>query len=440
MNEKISKVIENSGIMLYGVSLILLYYTYKYQYEFTPCCDVNGYQSIAKNYLEKGLFSNHELASIRTYGFPLILSIFYFLFGDEYAKISYAIFVSGAYIILSVLISIKLKLYVKNRNVINAAFAMNIFLFPYLTIPIADGISVVVWLLIFFIILELIENPNKNKIYMLAFFCSMLSGFSIMIRPSNINLILLVPLILGLVCFIKPKTNKIIMSMILVVGLLVTIIPQVYINYKLFHKISFLPTTELGDLQIRWGIEYVKYATNLSGIGVPQLYYKNPFFLKSDNLSLTWYLQNPGLGVKTALLHIFNAFTYDYYFPYIYNLYPRYKNILQLYSWLVLFYGVMGISNLLQITYNNTSNQKSIKYLVFIILPLITLPYLGILSVSAVESRFSLPLVVVLIPLAYWSFFENIRNLKIWLAFILWISCAFLVSAFVELQKNIPYM
>jgi hypothetical protein len=433
---KFSYLKDNYGIGFYLISLGLLYYTYNYQFVLKPCCDVTYYEIIAKHYIQNGLFSYHDQANLRLYGFPLILSIFYSIFGEEYSNLFYAIFVSFAYLILSIIIVNKLKIYINNYNIIHIAFAMNIFLFPYLTIHITDGISVLSWMCIFYFILLIIDNKDSKIILLSLFICSFIIGMSVMIRPSNVNLVLLLPILFGMSYIINQKLNKIIILILLILGFLIAIFPQIYINYIFFNKITFLPTIELGKLQIKWGIEYIKYATNLSGEGIPQLYYRNPFYTNSENLGLNWYFLNLGNGIKTIFLHLFNVFTYDYYFPYIYNLYPKYKSITLLYSWFILYYGIIGILQL----YNKQNKDKLFKFLLYIVLPTIFLSTLSVLSISAVEVRFSLPLILILIPFAYLSFLDNFKKFKIWALFGLWIIFAYIITSFVDLQKNIPYM
>ena len=441
MSSKLLYFKQNYGIGFYLISLIVLYYTYNYQLEFKPCCDAVSYQGIANHYIQNGLFAHHDLANLRLYGFPFLLSFFYIIFGVDYGNLFYAVFISFGYLFLAILIVGKLKKYVKNFNILHIAFAMNIFLFPYLTIPLADGISVLFWMIIFYTILQIISNTNKNIIFLLFFFSSFLIGMSIMLRPSNINLVILLPLLYIVSYMIKQNINKIIVALLVISGFAVAIYPQMYINFIYFEKLTFLPTVELGNLQIKWGIEYIKYGTNLSGEGIPQLYYKNPFYSPVENLGLNWYFENLGDGIKTIFLHLFNVFTYDYYFPYIYDLYPKHKLVILFYSWFILFYGMIGVSELLNKIKNNKQyDDRLVKFLLYIILPLVFVSTLSILSTSAVEVRFSLPLVLILLPFAYWSFFNNLKNFKLWAVFTLWISCASLISSFVDLQKNIPYM
>ncbi len=267
-----------------------------------------------------------------------------------------------------------------------------------------------------------------------------------MIRPANIFLVSTIPLVFLYLVVLKKNLSRCAIILILMSGFLLSILPQVYINYHFYQKISFLPAMELGNSQIRWGIENIKYATNASGVGSPALYYKNPFYAQVENLGLNWYFTNIENGIKTILLHLFNVFTYDYYFPYIHDLYPNYKFLTLLYSWFILFYGVMGIfESINKIKHINqdiykANSLKPIKLLLYVMLPVVFLSALSILSISAVEVRFSLPLVLILLPFAYWSFFYNFKNFKLWVVFALLISCAFLISSLVDLQKNIPYM
>lgn len=437
MNSKFLYLRQNYGIGFYLISLLVIYYTYRYQLVYKPCCDATAYQQVALHYLSNGLFTHHHYANLRLYGFSSILTLFYSIFKIEHATLFYALFSSLSYIALSFLIVQKLKLYVKNFNILHIAFAMNFFLFPYLAIPLADGMSVILWMLIFYLILEILNQPNKNIIYVLMFLCSYSIGMSIMVRPSNISLILLIPAIFVMTYFLQQKVNKTIVLLLLICGIFIAVLPQIYINFIFFKKISFLPAVELGNLQLKWGIEYIKYATNLSGKGIPQLYYKNPFYIPLENLQFSWYLSNFSNGIKTVLLHLFNVFSYDYYFPYIYNLYPKYKFLTLFYSWFILFYGIIGIIETAKSIKQNHEISKKSKFLLLVILPITLLGALSILAISAVEVRFSLPLVVILLPFTFHSFFKNLKNINLWLVFFLWLVCAFIIQSFVDLQTNI---
>lgn len=439
MNFKFFYLKQNFGIGFYLISLFLLYYAYHHQVLFKPSYDAVDYQNIAKHYIQNGLFVYHDLTNLRLYGFPFLLSFFYVIFGDDKTNLFYTIFISLGYIILAILIVEKLKLYITNYNVLHISFAMNIFLFPYLTSTLADGVSILLWMVIFYLILQIFSHTNKKLVFFFLLLSSFFIGMSIMIRPSNIILSLLLPILFIMTFLLEQKLNKVIVFLTLLSGFFVAVFPQLYINFIFFQKVTFLPTVELGYLQIKWGIENIKYATNLSGDGIPQLYYKNPFYVQMENLGLTWYFSNFGDGVKTILLHIFNVFTYDYYFPYIYDLYPKYKFVTLLYSWFILFFGFFGIYELHKyIKYTNIENSEKIKFLFYIILPIVFLSTLSVLAISAVENRFSLPLVLILLPFSFYSFFKNIKNINVWTIFILWVICAFLISSFVDMQKNIP--
>ena len=436
----------NFKYCLYIVALISMYYTYRHQISYPCCFDPATYQIIAKLYLKHGLFINHTLACIRLYAFPFLLSLFYSVFGLGYGIVFFLLFLCFSYVILSFLIVQKLKIYTNKSNILHFAFAGNIFLFPYLTILLSDGLNIIVLMLIFYLFLQIINCSNKKLFFVLLFFCSFLIGMSIMIRPTNINLVILLPVLIGIGFFVQKKTSKIAIFFLVFFGFLLAISPQIYINFIFFNKLTFLPAIQLENLQVQWGIKYIKYGTNLSEIKTwdkeaQRLLYINPFYTHGEHLGLNWYFLNFGKGIKTILLHCFNAFTYDYYFPYIYNLYPKYKILTQLYGWFILFFGVFGIFELFnKIKDVKSENFKIVKFLTYVVLPLVFFSSLAMLSISAIEIRFSLPLITILLPFAYLSFCNNLKNIKLWSFFGLWIYCAYLISSFVDLQKNIPSM
>lgn len=441
MNFKITSYYQ---YITYILSLVVMFYSYQYQLIHPTCCDANSYVDIANHFLEVGIFEKYDYNELRLYGYPLFLSFFYLFFEKENAILGYAIFNCFSYIILSILISNKLKQkFELNDKILNIAFSLNILLFPYLVIPLADGLSVLLFMIISYLLLTIIDDlETKNKYsYILIFLYSYIIGFSIMVRPSNVCLILLIPLF-AIFFFLYYQYKRLAILGVLTFGFLVAVAPQLYMNYYYFQKISFLPTLDLGSKQIEWGIQYIKYATNLSGIGTPKMYYNNPFALNySFDMGLSWYFHNFEYGIKTIFLHIFNVFSFDYYFPYIYDLYPKYKNLTLFYSWFITFFGTFGIyelfKNRLYIQYKNTGTTK---FLLFVILPIVFLSMLSILTISAVEIRFSLSLILILLPFAFYSFKRNLKNINIWIIFTLFIICAFLISSFVDLQKNIPYM
>ena len=417
----------------------MMLYAYNYQLVFKPCCDVGDYEGIAKHYAANGIFSYHDHAHVRLYGFPLILAFFYGIFGDENATLFYAIFNSIAYVALSILLVGEIRVHVKNYQFLHIAFSLNIFLFPYLTIPLADGISVLFWMLIFYLILKILSQRRMVISFVLLFFCSFLIGMSVMIRPSNIVLLILLPALFCMAYLIEQKLNKITVTLLLIFGFLLAILPQLYSNYLFFQKITFLPVVDLGNAQIKWGIENIKYATNLSGEGLPQLFYKNPFYIPVDNLKLSWYFLNFENGIKTIFLHIFNAFSYDYYFPYIYDLHPKYKLPLLVYSWFVMYFGIIGVVEACKFLLSSGKEcLNSVIIFMYLIFSAVFLGALSILMLSAVENRFSLPLVLVMTAFAFYSFSKHFKNIITWLAFFLWISSAFIIQSFVDLQKNIP--
>lgn len=267
-----------------------------------------------------------------------------------------------------------------------------------------------------------------------------------MVRPSNICLSLLLPLPILFLLYFDKIDNKLLLLVVTILGFLVAISPQLYINFYHFNKISFLPAANLGNQQINWGIQIIKYATNLSGIGSSHgLFYSNPFALHFDEKEgLSWYFSNLGLGVNTIFLHIFNVFSFDYYFPYIYNAYPKYKIYTLLYSWFIIFWGIFGIyktsNNIFYLKKEEFKNIYIAKFLLYVVIPVVFLSSLSILAISAVEVRFSLPLVLILLPFAFYSLYKNFKNVNLWIIFILFIVNAFVVSTFVDLQRNIPFI
>ncbi len=174
MSSKLNFIKENYWIAFYILSLIIIFLNYQYQHNYPPVYDAGQYINIANHYMTNGLFAQNPAGHMRLYAFPYILSFFFGVFGSEHAVAFYSIFVSLGYIILSIMITKQFKEYI-NINIIHLAFAMNIFLFPYLVITLSDGLSVLSLMLIFFLLLKIISTEKYS--YILIFlYCRYLNN------------------------------------------------------------------------------------------------------------------------------------------------------------------------------------------------------------------------------------------------------------------------
>ncbi len=417
------------------IVIMISFYVHSLYYPY--CCDVEQYLHMGQSYATSNtMIMPSNFSGLRLYGYPFFVSIFY-KFIPDYVNIGIFITQVAIYILVSHFIAKSICVVFNSKyEYIFYPLLFNIFLMPYLAIPLTDALSVIIWMSIGLMIIKLYtinsdELNNDELIYSLFF--GFFIGLSIMIRPSNIHLMIL----LILIPLLRSHSFKkiIILSFI---GFIVAVFPQIYINYTVFGTFSFLPNVKLGDLQIQWGIEYIKYATNLSGIGTAQLFYHNPFYLNSEIANLNWYFSNPIQGIKTIFLHIFGALNFDYLFPYIYELTPRYQILLILYSSSILFFGIYGYTKLINILWKNRqiNLNKNALQILLIIIPVVIFGWMAIIGLSAVENRFSLPIITFLMPFAFFGLHHLRNNKKFLLLFCIYLILAYLLSDFISMQKT----
>jgi len=185
-------------------------------------------------------------------------------------------------------------------------------------------------------------------------------------------------------------------TIILTTAFIIPLVPQIHINTLHFQKVSPFPVADLGSSQLSWGINYLKYATNLSGGGA-SVYYKNPLAsaYKENTNPIDWYIHNPIESFETLGIKFVGAFDFDYLFPYIYNFNPSYRWPSAFVSLSFLYFGMWGIFSYL-IFYSKKNDQdftfgnRIFPFVCLLTWSAVTIP-------SAIELRFSLPLLSVFI-------------------------------------------
>jgi hypothetical protein len=411
------------------LATIIAFICFYYQIRYPPCCDADGYIRMAKSYLHSGISLNEsELDNLRLYGYPLFLSWIIKLSNIIGVQYSYILFLTqlilyfiGVYF-LSYLVSTNYSF--KIGLVVFYALLANIVIYPYLGVALTDGFTAILHIYIISIVLKVFSlNESSDDTLISIFFWLLLlggaTGFSIMVRPASIYLLL--PISAVLVIFIISQIeNRLLLGTLTVlsvsIGFLITVTPQVIYNFASFRIMSFMPVADLGASQFDWGTHVLKYLTNLSG-GNLQMCYFSPWSEGSHGVGLRWYFDNPLIGFKTIFIHLYGVLDFDYYFPYVYNLKNKYRPILFLFSQFVLYWGIVGFFSAVQElkAYKNrlkTTKSLSVYRLTIFAFPCLLIGWSGVHAFSGSENRWSLPIVAALLPFAVWVVFAKSNSLK----------------------------
>lgn len=430
------------------IVVIFSWFCYFYQIAFPVCCDAPTYIDLAEQYVARGLII--ETSGLRLYGYPFFLAINMKLANLISVQVGVILFLTQITLyLLGVCLVSKQISRIFSTAIANVCFfslLSNIFVYPYLTISLTDGFTVILLLFICLVILKLFSEPFplslNRKSVLLSIVLGFFLGFAIMVRPANISwLLLLLPVsvVWSIHCRDRWRSGGGAIFAISI-GFALAVAPQIQLNLDGFSRFTFLPTRDLGGDQIRWGIGYIKYATSMVN-GAAGLVYANPA-LHGSSETIVWYFNNPFAGLKTILLHIFSAFDFDYLFPYIYNYNPSYRFFIFSFSHLVLFWSVVGyVLAIYSMDHSPETNSqaKSIQKLLLILYTCLVFGWVTVHALSAVENRFALPIVAAMLPLSAWALFVKAKHLKsrnfLYGFFGVYLLLAWQLSAFVSSLK-----
>jgi hypothetical protein len=196
----------------------------------------------------------------------------------------------------------------------------------------------------------------------------------------------------------RRQTVAAISALVLLVGL--PMLPQLAYNVVRFGRWTPLVADNLGVMQQAWGVSDIKYATAMPPIAEAKVHYENPFLpgtLLDETSPLQWYTNYPLRGLLTLALHTFNLLDQDLLFTYSRDLDPWYRIPLGVINHGIVFFGFIGLG---LVAGDVRSSRHTATREAFLLLIAAMLCNWAIHVLTAVEMRFGLGLLLVLMPLA----------------------------------------
>jgi hypothetical protein len=176
-------------------------------------------------------------------------------------------------------------------------------------------------------------------------------------------------------------------------------LPQLTNNITYYGKTTPLLVYNLGDVQQRLGVQYIKYATVHIREHDAAVFYHNPYQnTQSLAAPLAWCLENPGKAALTVALHVFNLLDQDLPFPYSTNLLPWYYPLASLLNLLVVALGFVGV--ILAPFLIRPYGISAVSLYVIAVAALIG--HFGLHSMVMAEARFGVPALLILYAFAAW--------------------------------------
>lgn len=362
--------------------------------------DASGYWFMAGVYEAGGWFAEHRIAGVRTYLYPTLLAGVSRIAGTAGLEAAQLLFVLqfAAHVASAALLA---RVWMAGRPrmalAVFAALAWNPFVLPYLATSLSDSAA----LACFQAWLAAMVASRRGGVHAIRWLAlaALLAGVACALRPAYIWLLMLTPLLAPwwrVPASMPAPAHRLKMALALLL-VLPALAPQVAINQALFDRATPLPAGGLARDQLQWGIANLKYATApvAEGEGEVRMFYANPMAgtLQGDE-GVGWYLRHPLRGAGTLAVKFVGAFDFDYVQPYVWDRHPPLQWLGRGLSLALLLAGLRGLW--LVAARGRDADRFGGRALA----PLVLAAWCAVTLPTAIELRFSLPMLSLLLPLA----------------------------------------
>lgn len=363
------------------------------------CCDFGSYVEIAHQYTLRGLIP--DTSGTRLYGYPAVVAFALWIGRALHADLLGLLYVLQVGTYLVAVTGFSHHVWRCYSEFAGRAFFFalvgNVFIYPYLTVPLADGVSVAALVFAAWAVCRIVDGHLRDADRRgpvapawLAF--GLVLGFVVMLRPANIGWIG-VALPLGMLAARRDGAWVVVSLAAFVSGYALAVAPQVWLNWQHFDRLGFLPPRDIGTEQLQWGLQWVKYATRVDPLS--QLTYINPF-APSGTPGLGWYF-NGFEGVRLFALRMAAAIDIDHLFPYVTSLSGSRSQVVRSLAHALAFWGVAGVCALgARVRVSRRIDARIATFMACIVL--FVLAWAAVHATTAYENRFSLPVLTLLLP------------------------------------------
>jgi hypothetical protein len=376
--------------------------------------DAWGYMFYAFRFRMHGLL--HDFGTVRTYGYPLFLTLLTYLsgFGNDRLVVAAAVVQAVLYAGAAFWLSARLRVLGKPWP---WAALIGTLLSPMALVLVSDaltdGLSLILFVSLSALALQL-SGPYarwRTEGSMLA--GAVIVAYALMVRPANLPVLAAWHLAILIGVGLAPQWRAVRgrLALVAVLSFLAAGAaiwgPQALYALRNYGQASILPLCQLGGLQTAFGIIAWKYDTLIANREALPWFHLNPLFsgpISADG-GWRWYLENPGQGLATLLAHVFMSFSADTPFVYIRDLHPSYGPVFRAVTWLLCILGLVRTGAFALFLWRSRAARLEalprILPLAFLLLACLGITALN--SIAAVESRFNVIPITVLsvIALAY---------------------------------------
>lgn len=361
--------------------------------------DSANYWHIAHEFAERGIFADYTFSSFRTYGYPWVISL---LLPAEKVGINarLLIFLLQLGLYLGGALLVRRELPERLGGAVFVGLCLNLFVLAYLPEVLTDSFGAALLPLLAWALLR----GGRLEIV----FGSLLVGFLVAVRPGNVCLLPAWGVALLVLSWPGRWRAITVAGVLAAISIALPLVPQVVNNVRYHNALTPLIAEDYAGTQHMIGARALKYATGwpdsvgkpveyvysdyFDGTELHRVFYENPFFSGtiSRDAPLRWYAENPWHGALTAALHLFALVDVDLLFVFSPNLAPSYRWPLGLLNHLGIALAIVAL-----VTARRWGTGSVLAIAAAYVAGMIP-----VYAISAVESRFGLPMLVAIGPLA----------------------------------------
>jgi hypothetical protein len=344
----------------------------------------------------------HDLGTIRTYGYPLLLMPLTYLAGFDHARLSALAGVVQYMIYAAACLWLAASLRVLSSRWAWAAL-LALLLGPVglalVTDALTEAPSLIIAVVLSAMAVRLGWRYAAGRSEGLILAGGALAGFALMVRPANLPLVLgwHAAMLAALLLVPSWREHRPRLAAAALGGLLMgalSWLPQAIYAMRVAGEASILPICRLGGFQVTFGVLAWKYDT-VMGQGAGPWYTPNPLFSGHLNSGdgWGWYLQHPLRGTATMLAHLILSFDVGSPFVYIYDRLAWYRHGLRIFYWAAVVLAGFRLAQLSRAAIHGGFRQPQAAVVTFLLVS--CAGTMAINAISAVETRFNaLPLAV----------------------------------------------
>lgn len=350
--------------------------------------DSYGYFRLAHNLIAGGLAGAANES--RTYGYPLFVAICCGFLRPPPEVVRLLVFVVQLVFYLAACAAAARSFgRAFPRQGLPTVFYVSAVLNPVLLARVTEVLTdMLAAILVLLAIVLSVDPARARRPFLSAAGALLCAGLAAVVRPASVTIF---AAIVFLTAARTLLTGSLPRAPLLLAAALLPFVPQVAINLRAYGEVEPLVVARLYRDQTVWGMANLKYATAVIPGETPEITYSNPLY-RGDPSPGAFLRRDPAGYLATLGIHLFAMFDHDFLFTYVTELHPGYRWPLSAMNLAFLALAGWGI-----VLAGRRSSPRETRFATAVIV-FPSVLYVGIHLPIAVESRFSVPIELLLTP------------------------------------------